>query len=369
MKYFIYLFSILFKIINTQDIPLGVKLEVNSKFNDYQANCFLFNKTSWQYYDINPISRSPSADTDYYITTDKGTTIYFNFCGETLNECNSSRSLLTVKYADGSCKSLKTSPNQRKFWNTRKLFLFNEKHKEDILSLTIHSDEICYRQTKYSLTFIIKCDRLMEYGEFKLDDSRINSFISFEKDTYFCEKSLHFASRHACSNVPIYSGWKFYMDYSYFFGCAMIIFGFYIILRGLSFKRVTSILYGINSGLLIFFYFLSLFNASFSDLIMWVLAIICISLGVFIGIMMNQHKRLRVIVVGGMSGYVLATICYYLFFAYLNMNIKMQALLMYSMVILIGFTLQALPSLLMKENTVFLVSNPICGSFTVLRVC
>jgi hypothetical protein len=348
-----------------KDVPLAMKLDENTKFSDFQANCFLFNKTSWEYYDLNPISKLPNED-DYIIITDKNTSIYFNFCRETNYQCGHEKSILNIKYSDGYCRSLQIAAGTRKFWNLKKMWAGSRSNTglpDDVLLLTVTSDEKCYRERYYSLSMHITCDPNIE---FEVD---YNTYNSFEKAGYTCEKTLRFISRYACGVVPIYPVWKFYMEYSYFFGCNMIIFGFYILLRGMSFKRVTSILYGCNFALFVlFFYVMSIFTAVIGDSTMWYVAVLFILIGIGIGVLMNRYKKVRAIMVGGMAGFILGTICYYLFFAYLSMNLGMAPRVVYAIVMISGFCILALPSLWMKENTIFLFSNPICGSCAVLRV-
>jgi hypothetical protein len=353
----------------SQPMPLAIRLDQHTKFNDFKASCFLFNRTSWMYYDLNPISRPPNKTQDYTIITHNNTTIYYNFCGETIYQCDPLRkSLLNIKYADGSCWYFDNSPKANKFWNLNQLVLernaFSSGKEEEYILLTVYSNQRCFRERNYTLSFHIKCDREMDEGEFSLNE---NSYTSFEKENY-CDKTLRLTSKHGCGVKPIYSVWKFYMEYSYLFGNCLIIIGFYVLLRGITFKRVTSVLYGTHTGLIIFFYTMSAFDAIVNDTILWYCAITSLIIGSFLGYFINRWKKLRNILIAAWCGYVLATVSYYAFFAYFNLVLDIDAHLLYAIVILSGVVLITVLSLFIKENTVHLMAHPTCGSCAVLRV-
>jgi hypothetical protein len=352
-----------------QDIPLGAHLDGGSRFNDFRASCFLFNRSSWQYYDLNPISRPADRADDYYIKTNN-TYVYYNFCGETHYQCDPSRkSLLNVKYDNGSCWYLDIPDAKAiKLWNSRRLVFVADPSKAaleiEYLQLTLNSRQKCNSEKNYTLTFAIKCDNSMHVGEYKLAEY---SYDSFEMKS-ICEKYIYLSSRHGCANIPIYSVWRFYMEYSYIFGNCLIVLGFYILLRGISFKRITSVLYGTHTGLIVFFSIMSQLDTIVNDTVMWYCAITSLIIGSTFGYLINKAKRLRNMLIGAWCGYVIATISYYLFFAYISLYLPINPRLFYALLIISTSIACGLTSLCLKENAVYLISNPMCGSCAVLRV-
>ena len=291
--------------------PLASIMDQNTTRNNNYSNCFLFDMNNWVYFDLNKITSKQEMS----IVIDSNTTLYYNFCGNTLTKCKGEDSMVVLNRTNGDCENLSYSKENLKQWR----YTLDE---TKTLTLKMDSPLPCDDKYNFSTIFNFLCDENMQEDEFQLDEARNklyrSDFINVGKTNMSnnfnaCDKRIFFISKAACPQNNIYPLWRFYLEYEYIFGMIFILTGFFLILFGFHNPKTTNFLLAIY-----FIYFTSHYgflflNFSYEEYVyvLWVSIALQIILGFILFHFMLRYSKLKVFIFSCLSGMCGSNFIYY----------------------------------------------------------
>lgn len=233
--------------------------------------------------------------------------VYFNFCDDIIQTCDSQTSQVAAFSNFNSSECVRLAGAQK---SSNKWTLLNSSDSYGGFEITLNSGQSCISDSSqnYSTSFIMKCSQFMKPGEFNLTQDSINSFLRTK-----CKNKLEFYSLEACPKLNFYAFWNFLQEYKIFFGAILIGIGILYTFFGAKLIYVTIYITTCTLSFTIVFIFLFEFvnlNEAKTSII-WVLLTLAIIFGLILGYFVSKYNEFFIgIIFGSLICYIIGLLVF-----------------------------------------------------------
>lgn len=211
---------------------LSDKQFVDVKADDiFNVKCFWI--SGFNLFDISNLQRPDDQKTDLQFENGMGDKVYYNFCGETIENCGTSTVMAGKQKEDPKeCKTFAGGADKFNHFS-----LLDKTNASLGVMVKLSAGEKCPTSKtgeQYQVVFNITCNPFGDKGKLVLHPEDMMMF-DFTK----CSNTLRGASREGCPQLNYYIISYFMNEYNIFIGIFAILVGFFLVAYGGKFLKVT----------------------------------------------------------------------------------------------------------------------------------